>query len=435
MYTVPKDINRESAVTVALIQSDDSIQRVMEELEELRLLADTAGAEVVDSIVQRRKEVDPATYIGSGKVKEIVNQAVELSCTLIIFNDEITPTQLKNIRKIAGEDIKVLDRTGLILDIFAQHARTKEAKTQVELAHMQYLLPRLTRMWTHLERQMGGVGTRGGPGETQIEIDRRLIMKRITQLKSELEKIDKQRQTQLQNRKEEFRVALVGYTNAGKSTLMKSLTGADVYIRDQLFATLDTTTRKMEFPKGTKILISDTVGFIHKLPHDLVASFKSTLKEAAEANLLLKLVDASSGQVAHHIQTIEEVLMSIQLDKIESILIFNKIDQVTDQTVMKQLKIEYPQAIFISALRQLKLNELVDVIQNIIEKDFITHTFKIRYSETGILDNIYSSMIVLSRNDDDDAIDLKVRGKKSDMKSVKDKLKEMRTGLSETLGI
>ncbi|MFQ6609969.1 MAG: GTPase HflX [Fidelibacterota bacterium] len=435
MYTVPGSINRENAISIALLTKDDSILKANEELEELRLLADTAGADVIDSIIQRRTEIDPATFIGSGKVKEIVNLAAELFCSLIIFNDEISPTQLKNIRKIAGDEIKVIDRTGLILDIFVQHARTKESKKQVELAQLQYLLPRLTRMWTHLERQMGGVGTRGGPGETQIEIDRRLITKRITQLKSELKTIDKQRSTQLQNRKNEFRIALIGYTNAGKSTLLKSLTGADVYIQDQLFATLDTTTRKMEFPSGNKVLISDTVGFIHKLPHDLIASFKSTLKEASEADLLLKLVDASSGYVSHHITTIDEVLKSIQLDGIDSILVFNKVDQISDSTKVSQLRNEYPHAVFISARQHLKVNALIDVIQDFIEKDYINHHFSIKYSETGILDNIYSRLIVLSRMDEDEGIDIVAKGKKSDVDSILGKLNEMRTGLSDTLGI
>jgi len=424
MYTAQKNNNRELAVTVALIPSDDTVMRINEELDELRLLSDTAGAEVVGCFTQRRNDVDAATYIGFGKVKEIVNQALELSCTLIIFNDEISPTQLKNIRKIAGEDIKVLDRTGLILDIFAKHARTREAKTQVELAQLQYLLPRLTRMWTHLERQMGGVGTRGGPGETQIEIDRRLITKRIIQLKSELTKIDKQRSVQLQNREGEFRIALVGYTNAGKSTLMNALTGANVYIQDQLFATLDTTTRKMEFLNGLKVLISDTVGFIHKLPHDLVASFKSTLKEAEEANLLLKLVDASSGQVAHHIQTIEDVLHSIRLDTIDSIYVFNKIDQLNDVSTIRQLQRKYPNAIFISALRQLKLNNLTNAIQQFITKDYIAYSFNIRYSQTAILVSIYSGLTVLSRKDTDDEIILRVRGKKSIVFAVMNSLKK-----------
>ena len=226
---------------------------------------------------------------------------------LIIFDDELSPAQIKNYHNLSDK-IKVLDRSGLILDIFRKHARTKEATTQVDLAYLEYLLPRLTRQWTHLERQMGGIGTRAGMGETQIEVDRRLVRGRITRLKKDLIRIEKERHTQSMRRDSEYRVALVGYTNAGKSTLFKALTGTDVYIQDQLFATLDTTIRKLSLDSSHTILLSDTVGFIRKLPHNLVASFKSTLKEVLEADLILMVLDISSPQISEHITTIFDVL-------------------------------------------------------------------------------------------------------------------------------
>ena len=242
--------------------------------------------------------------MGKGKSKIIVNQAHELNCNIILFNEELSPTHVKNLQKLAGKKIKIIDRTGIILYIFSRNAKTKESKKQVELAQLEYMLPRLTRQWTHLERQMGGIGTRGGPGETQIEIDRRLIRKQISKLKKHLEKISRVRYTQNEGRKNAYKIALVGYTNAGKSTLLKALTGENVYIKDQLFATLDTTTRRLDLSKELPVLISDTVGFIHNLPHNLVASFRSTLSEVNEADLILKVVDCSSSYFKTHLNTI-----------------------------------------------------------------------------------------------------------------------------------
>ena len=247
-------------------------------LNELSLLVETAGGEVVGKVTQKISRINPATLVGIGKAKQIISQAKEIGAKLIIFDDELSPAQIKNYHKMSKK-IKTLDRNGLILDIFKKHARTKEAITQVNLAYLEYLLPRLTRQWTHLERQMGGIGARAGMGETQIEIDRRLIRTRISRLKKDLKKIEKERGTQSLKRKSEYRVSLVGYTNAGKSTLFKALTGADVYIKDQLFATLDTKIRKLKIDPSHTVLLSDTVGFIRKLPHNLVASFRSTLKE------------------------------------------------------------------------------------------------------------------------------------------------------------
>ena len=245
-----------------------------------------------------------------------------LNVDLILFDDELSPAQIKNYHRLA-DDIKIMDRSGLILDIFQKHAQTREAKTQVELAFCQYLLPRLTRQWTHLERQMGGIGTRAGMGETQIEIDRRLIRDRISKLKKDLKRIDRERYTQSQRRKNEFRVAMVGYTNAGKSTLFNALTGANVYIQDQLFATLDTTIRQLDLGGYQPALLSDTVGFIRKLPHNLVASFRSTLKEVLESDLVLIVLDASSPILTEHVDTIRDVLKELGADQIAEISVLN----------------------------------------------------------------------------------------------------------------
>ena len=315
MVTKRNSGNRERTLLVGVIHRTNTEEIIAEHLEELTLLADTAGADVVGSITQKIQKINPVYYIGKGKAEQVVHQAKELDIDLIIFDNDLSPTQTKNYHKICGE-IKVLDRSTLILDIFIKHALTKESKTQVELAHLQYLLPRLTRLWTHLERQMGGIGTRAGAGETQIEVDRRLIRTRISKLKKELVKIEKEREVQRKRRQSVFKVALVGYTNAGKSTLLKVLSGADVYVADQLFATLDTTIRSVVIDSSHSFLLSDTIGFIRKLPHHLVASFHSTLSETTEADLLAIVLDASSLSVLEHYRIIRNVLVEIKADKI-----------------------------------------------------------------------------------------------------------------------
>ena len=260
----------ENAFLVGVLHGDQTTEVVKEHLSELKMLAETAGAKVVGQITQKLRKINPQYFIGKGKALQIIEQAKILNVKLIIFDDELNPGQVKNFLKLA-KNIKIIDRNGLILDIFQKHAQTREAKTQVELAQLEYILPRLTRQWSHLERQMGGIGTLAGMGEAQIEVDRRLIRQRISKLKKELTYIEKERQTQSKRRKDEYRVALVGYTNAGKSTLMRALSGEDIFIQDQLFATLDTTIRKVQLDKYHSILLSDTVGFIRKLPHDLIA--------------------------------------------------------------------------------------------------------------------------------------------------------------------
>ena len=410
--------NKELAILVAVKFSDSTEEQIHIQLDELSLLAETAGALTEDRIIQKRSKIDAATFIGKGKIASIIEQVKELKLHLIIFNDELSPTQIKNIQKLAGDSIKVLDRTGLILDIFDNHARSREAKTQIKLARLEYMLPRLTRQWTHLERQMGGVGTRGGPGETQIEIDRRLIRNQITNLKLDLKKIQKQHSTQTQSRKSIYKVALVGYTNAGKSTLMKALSGSNVYIQDQLFATLDTTTRKVELDGGVSFILSDTVGFIRKLPHDLVASFRSTLSEVKDADLILRVCDGSSAQMSAHIKTIDQVLKSLGISHENQLTIVNKIDLVTDIDLLLGLKKSHPAAIFISAHKSLKIDSLKKKIINIIKSKFIHRTLKLRYNQLQYIEMIYEDLNVLSRKDKYDAVEIEVEGDKETVLKV-----------------
>ena len=386
-------------------------------LSELSLLAKTAEVEVIGKITQNLSKVNPAFYIGKGKANQVVQQAKILDANLIIFDEELSPAQIKNYHKLA-KDIKVIDRSALILEIFKKHAKTREAKTQVELAFCQYLLPRLTRQWTHLERQMGGVGTRAGMGETQIEIDRRLIRDKISKLKVDLKKIEIERKTQSQNRKKEFSVALVGYTNAGKSTLFNSLTGNEVYVKDQLFATLDTTVRKFRINKNHNILISDTVGFIRKLPHNLIASFRSTLKEAIESNLILIVLDASSSIIDEHLNTIKIVLNDLGAKEIPQTIIINKIDQVKDESELIKLKNNYSDAILVSALHHLKLDDIKNHIIKKIESDFIIFDLNIPYNQGKTISQLKDQTEILDEVYGEEEILLKVKGKKETLDKI-----------------
>ena len=302
---------KERAILVGVSRTGDRWQ-AEDHLDELALLTDTAGGEVIDKIIQERDKIDPAYFIGRGKAEIISDKVKESQANLVIFDDDLSPAQARNLEGLTG--IKVLDRSGLILDIFARRAKTREAKTQVELAQLNYLLPRLTRQWTHLSRQVGGIGTRG-PGETQLEVDRRLVRQRISYLTKALEKIKKQRDIRRQGRNDSYKVALVGYTNAGKSTLLNTLTKADVFVEDRLFATLDPTIRRLKLDNLREVLLIDTVGFIRKLPHNLVASFMSTLEEAVVADLLLHVVDVTHPQFLEHIAVAKDVLHELKISK------------------------------------------------------------------------------------------------------------------------
>lgn len=325
---VISEVKAETAVLVGLITQFQDERTTEEYLDELEFLADTAGAVVVQRFTQKLDQENPTTYVGSGKLTEIRSYIDENEVGMVIFDDELSPRQIRNIEKELR--IKILDRTSLILDIFAMRAQTASAKTQVELAQYQYMLPRLTRLWTHLERQAGGSGPVGlrGPGETQLEMDKRIIGDRISFLKKKLEKIDKQKANQRKNRGDLIRVALVGYTNVGKSTIMNMLAKSDVFAEDKLFATLDTTVRKVVVG-NLPFLLSDTVGFIRKLPTDLVDSFKSTLDEVREADLLIHVVDISHPSFEDHVSVVNQTLQDIECGDKPIFLIFNKIDAYT----------------------------------------------------------------------------------------------------------
>lgn len=360
------DIDKEKVLLVGIYGLSSEKYQAEEHLEELALLTDTAGGIPVAKVLQQRNRPDVSSYVGKGKLTELKGQISALGAKTIIFDDDLSPTQIRNVEKVT--DAKVLDRSALILDIFASRAQTAAAKTQVELAQLQYLLPRLTRYWTHLSRQSGGIGTKG-PGETQIETDRRIIGQRIGVLKSKLEKLDKQRTTQRKSRDQMTRLSLVGYTNAGKSTLMNALTDSGVFAENRLFATLDSTVRRHQL-RTHEILLSDTVGFIRKLPHHLVQSFKSTLDEVREADLLIHLVDGSSTMVHEYIEVVQQTLKELKSNNKQTLLVFNKVDRMDDEQ-HEILRGEYPNALYISAIRGIGLSELEEAIEQEIESHYI----------------------------------------------------------------
>ncbi len=325
-----------------------------DDLDELAFLAQTAGADISDRIVQRRLTPSPATYVGKGKLDELRDSVRTHDAELVVFDDDLSPAQNRTVEKHVG--VRVIDRSTLILDIFAAHARTHESKLQVELAQLEYLLPRLTRMWTHLDRAGGGIGTRG-PGETQLEVDRRRIRTRVAQLRRKIEDVESERLTQRRGRRNLFKVALAGYTNAGKSTLFNALTRADVRVENKLFATLDTTTRKVHLGDRATGLISDTVGFIKKLPHHLVASFHATLREVAEADLVLHVVDASSPRLEDQIETVGTVLDELVERTTRHRLVLNKIDCLDDDAYAAA-RARHPEAWLVSAITPGSVKEL-----------------------------------------------------------------------------
>ena len=393
-----------------------------EEIDEMKQLALTLGYKIQSSLVQNRQSIDSSTYFGKGKINTVINQCNELKYKTLFINDELEPGHFKRIQKIAGEDLTIIDRTKLILDIFNSHAKSLEAKKQIELAAIEYMMPRLVGQWTHLERQMGGIGARGGPGEKQIEIDRRLLRKDINKLKKDLKNIEKQRSTQRKSRKGIFKVALAGYTNAGKSSLLKALTGYEAYIKDQLFATLDTTTKKIRLDNNMEILISDTVGFLRNLPHDLIASFRSTLGEIEHCDLIIKLIDITTKDISGHIQTIDDTLKFLNCDNKKYIIVFNKIDAVKDSTIYDRLQNLYPKSIFISSLKELRLNNLLDSIKTHCTQNLPEHEIKIPHRNSSIVKEIYNHAIIISRKDDYDNICIKMRCSADVYEKIKKKM-------------
>lgn len=398
---IRKSNKLENAILVGVGLRNAGKIELRESLKELQQLALTAGAKVTQILHQQLNSINPATYIGKGKVSELSDMVKKNDCELVIFDDELSPAQTSALEKKLK--CAVIDRTGLILDIFAIHARTKEAKLQVELAQNNYLLPRLTGQWTHLERQEGAIGARG-PGETQLETDRRAVRKRIAKLEKDLKRIESQRKVRIAGRKGFKLVATIGYTNAGKSTLLNALSGADTLVEDKLFATLDTTVRKVKLKNGIEILLSDTVGFIRKLPHDLVASFKSTLSESIEADILLHVVDASHPNFKAQIEAVMAVLNEIEIADKPMIIVFNKVDKIRYEERKSALRKNYPESIMISALTGAGLQDLKLKILDIITKSHVTKTVSIPQIDGKLLAYIYSSSNVLKKSEVGDEI-------------------------------
>jgi GTP-binding protein HflX len=380
------------------IRDDLSLLPVEESIEELALLADTAGLEVVGSAIQRLNQPNSKTFVGPGKLEEIQMLVEELQAMVVVFDDELLPRQQRELERFFGEDIKVLDRTALILDIFAQHAQTREGKLQVELAQLEYRLPRLTRMWTHLVRQAGGraggssggVGLRG-PGETQLETDRREINRRIAQVKEQLESVRahrerhraKRQQTELQV------VAIVGYTNAGKSSLLNRISGADVYSADMLFATLDPTTRVVDMPGGREVLFTDTVGFIQKLPPEIVAAFRATLEEISNADILLHVVDATHPNVNEQIEAVEDTLAELGVDHLPTVIALNKTDLVKDGEVdLESISLDHP-AVLVSAKTGEGIDSLLAALEAAMTQYLVPLHVLLPYQRGDLLSLIY----------------------------------------------
>ena len=363
-------------------------------LAELMSLAKTAGAKVLDSVVQRRKKIDPSLYLGKGKVSELAELCKDKEIDVVICDDDLAPAQVSNLEKII--DTKVIDRSELILDIFAARAKTAQAKLQVELAQLEYTRPRLKRMWSHLSRIEGGIGTRG-PGEKQLEVDKRLVSKRVLALKKRLGQIEKRRKHQAKSRKEHTTVSLVGYTNAGKSTLMNRLTDAGVFVEDKLFATLDTKTSLCELGNGKKVILSDTVGFIKKLPHHLITSFEATLEEVRWADFLLHVVDASSPDVIEQVTAVNNVLKELDCEKKPIIMVLNKADVLKDSSIITFFKSKYDNTVTISALTGQDIEILKREMVNFADMGSTEIKLECGVSNGKLLAYIYENSRVLKR--------------------------------------
>ena len=399
-----KDDSPERSILARLILPDHQVES--DPLEELHGLAITAGTQVVGEMLQRRSTVDHGTYLGRGKVEELRLLVEKHKADLVIFDNELSAGQIRNLEK--GVCVKVIDRTELILDIFAAGANTYESRLAVELAQLQYSLPRLKRMWTHLSRQAMGVGMRG-PGEKQIEVDRRLAQRRIHELKQDLAKVEKRRAQQVAARKEAPTVSLVGYTNAGKSTLMNAMTQAGVMAEDKLFATLDTRTRRWQLPGWGTVLLSDTVGFIRDLPHSLVASFKSTLEETRQAELLLHVADASSPNVFEQISAVYKVLKELEIEEKDTLLILNKIDAIKSPAVLNRVLDRYPNAIPVSAKSKKGLTMLIEAVGEALGREFLDLEVEVSPADGRLLAYLAAKGEVLSREVSEEAIRVHVR--------------------------
>ena len=408
------------AILVGVKLRDNSIDETEESLQELQQLAETAGIEVVCATIQPRNRPNPTYFIGEGKVQEELKPLVEeLDADAVIFDEELSPAQNRNLEGVL--EVATIDRTGLILQVFAQRALTKEARLQVALAQLEYALPRLTRMWTHLSRlATGGGGGRHlrGPGETQLEMDRRWVRGNIAHVRKALDAVEKQRHVQRRNRSEKIRVSLIGYTNAGKSTLFNALTGETVLAEDKLFATLDSTTRKVDLPQKQQILLSDTVGFIKKLPHQLVAAFKATLEEVLEADLLLHVIDVSHPEAEAQVAAVNVVLEELKATDIPMFMVFNKIDRLKSDEELHLLQCQYPEALPISAQRGDGIPALIDALAHRFAERGTNLSLCIPYTEGKVLDLLHKHGIVLDTEYAADAVHVKARLPNRYLKSV-----------------
>ena len=408
------------AILVGVKLRDNSIDETEESLQELQQLAETAGIEVVCATIQPRNRPNPTYFIGEGKVQEELKPLVEeLDADAVIFDEELSPAQNRNLE--GALEVATIDRTGLILQVFAQRALTKEARLQVALAQLEYALPRLTRMWTHLSRlATGGGGSRRlrGPGETQLEMDRRWVRGNIAHVRKALDAVEKQRHVQRRNRSEKIRVSLIGYTNAGKSTLFNALTGETVLAEDKLFATLDSTTRKLDLPQKQQILLSDTVGFIKKLPHQLVAAFKATLEEVLEADLLLHVIDVSHPEAEAQITAVNVVLEELKATDMPMFMVFNKIDRLKNDEELHLLQCQYPEALPISAQRGDGIPALIDALAHRFAERGTNLSLCIPYTEGKVLDLLHKHGIVLDTEYTAEAVHVKARLPNRYLKSV-----------------
>jgi GTP-binding protein HflX len=413
--------DQETAILVGIeFRSTGTREALEASLSELSMLSETAGIDIVGTVSQMVDRIDPATFVGKGKVEEIIASTDMSGATVVIFDDELSPRHQRELERRMPENVKVLDRSALILDIFAQHARTREGALQVELAQYEYRLPRLTRQWTHLARQAGGGAARGGsggvglrgPGETQLEVDRREIGRKITKLKSELENV-RQHRSQHRNQRKKSGIpviALAGYTNAGKSTLLNAIADADVYVADQLFATLDPTTRRVTLPSGQQVLFTDTVGFIQKLPTTLVAAFRATLEEITEADILLHVVDVSHPNVDAHIEAVEDTLAEIEMPDIPRILVWNKEDRWhRSQPPLIQTIDVYEEQVLLSAARKTGLNSLLNSVEKVVRQQFCDMKLLIPYQRGDVVSQLFSVGQVYNQEHIGDGVIVNVR--------------------------
>ncbi|MEI7787449.1 MAG: GTPase HflX [Chlorobiaceae bacterium] len=417
MNTVTSENKREKAILVGLCSPPEIPRTLVEEcLNELVFLADTAGADVVESFIQDKKLRDPAYCIGKGKVEELVLFVKEKEIDLVIFDDDLSPAQARNLEQKL--ECKVIDRTALILQIFAIRAQSAQAKMQVELAQLEYMLPRLTGQWTHLSKQKGGIGNKG-PGETQIETDRRLVRNRISLLKKKLKELSLQHDTQTQGRQTIPRVSLVGYTNAGKSTLMNTLCPeAQAFAENRLFATLDTKTRRLELNINKLVLLSDTVGFIRKLPHTLVESFKSTLDEVLQADFLLHVIDISHHGFEDQMEVVKTTLKDIGVEHDNIIEVFNKIDALEDPSLLKAIRAKYPDAVFISAVRGINIVLLKEIIGQHLAREYTERKISVHVAEYKLISYLYEHTEVIDNCCIDEQVELTFRVRKSQLKHI-----------------